>query len=89
MSRTQKPLPNPPDENNRGYMNDLASLVIDEESVTMKNNRDNVVTDGSIILKDTSNNNWYKLKVTGGTLGVTLVTEDSGGLPVTSTNPYV
>ena len=89
MSRTQKPLPNPPDEYNRGYMNDLASLVIDEESVTMKNNRDNVVTVGSIILKDTSNNNWYKLKVTGGTLGVTLVTEDSGGLPVTSTNPYV
>ncbi len=89
MSRTQKPLPNPPDEYNRGYMNDLASLVIDEESVTMKNNRDNVVTGGSIILKDTSNNNWYKLKVTGGTLGVTLVTEDSGGLPVTSTNPYV
>tara|TARA_R100000808_G_scaffold13238_1_gene32319 strand:+ start:646 stop:915 length:270 start_codon:yes stop_codon:yes gene_type:complete len=89
MSRTQKPLPNPPDEYDRGYMNDLASLVIDEESVTMKNNRDNVVTDGSIILKDTSNNNWYKLKVTGGTLGVTLVTEDSTGLPVTSTNPYV
>mgnify|MGYP003110474871 CR=1 FL=1 len=89
MSRTQKPLPNPPDEYNRGYMNDLASLVIDEESVTMKNNRDNVVAGGSIILKDTSNNNWYKLKVTGGTLGVTLVAEDSGGLPVTSTNPYV
>ncbi len=70
-------------------MTDLASLVIDEESVTVKTNRDSVFETGSIILKDTSNNNWYKLKVTSGTLGVTLVTEDSNGRPVTSTNPYV
>ena len=88
MSQTQKPLPNPPNEYTRDYMFDLASLVIDEESVTVKTNRDNVMS-GSIILKDTSNNNWYKLKVTGGTLGVTVVAEDSAGLPVTSTNPYV
>ena len=88
MSQTQKPLPNPPNEYTRDYMFDLASLVIDEESVTVKTNRDNVMS-GSIILKDTSNNNWYKLKVTGGTLGVTVVTEDSAGLPVPSTNPYV
>ncbi len=88
MSQTQKPLPNPPEEYTRSYMFDLASLVVDEESVTVKTNRDNVMS-GSIILKDTSNNNWYKLKVTGGTLGVTLVAEDSSGLPVTSTNPYV
>ncbi len=88
MSQTQKPLPNPPNEYTRDYMFDLASLVVDEESVTVKTNRDNVMS-GSIILKDTSNNNWYKLKVTGGTLGVTLVAEDSAGLPVTSTNPYV
>ena len=88
MSKTQKPLPNPPVEYDRTYMNDLASLVIDEESITMKTNRDSVLDTGSIILKDTSNNNWYKIMVTGGTLGVTLVTEDSNGLPVTSTNPY-
>ena len=69
-------------------MTDLASLVIDEESVTVKTNRDSVIDTGSIILKDTSNSNWYKLKVTGGTLGVTLVTEDAQGKPVTSTNPY-
>ena len=86
--KTQKPLPNPPEEYNRAYMSDLASLVIDEESVTLKTNRDSVIDRGSIILKDTSNNNWYKIKVTGGTLGVTQVTEDSNGLPVTSTNPY-
>lgn len=89
MSQTQKPLPNPPQEYTRDYMFDLASLVIDEESVTLKTNRDNVIETGSIILKDTSNNNYYKLKVTGGTLGVTAVAEDSVGLPVTSTNPYV
>ena len=88
MSQTQKPLPNPPAEYTRDYMFDLASLVIDEESVTVKTNRDNVIS-GAIILKDTSNNNWYKLKVTGGTLGVTLVAEDSTGRPSTSTNPYV
>ena len=88
MSQTQKPLPNPPNEYTRDYMFDLAILVIDEESVPVKTNRDNVMS-GSIILKDTSNNNWYKLKVTGGTLGVTVVAEDSAGLPVTSTNPYV
>tara|TARA_Y100001963_G_C6747918_1_gene432560 strand:- start:1124 stop:1390 length:267 start_codon:yes stop_codon:yes gene_type:complete len=86
--RTQKPLPNPPEEYDRSYMYDLASLVIDEESVTMKTNRDSVIDTGSIILKDTSNNNWYRLTVTGGSLGVTLVTEDSNGLPITSTNPY-
>ena len=87
--KTQNPLPNPPMEYDRAYMTDLASLVIDEESVTLKTNRDSVVDKGSIILKDTSNNNWYKLKVTGGTLGVTQVTEDSNGRPVTSNNPYV
>ena len=86
--KTQKPLPNPPPEYDRVYMTDLASLVIDEESVTVKTNRDSVIDTGSIILKDTSNSNWYKLKVTGGTLGVTLVTEDAQGKPVTSTNPY-
>jgi hypothetical protein len=88
MSQTQKPLPNPPAEYTRDYMFDLASLVIDEESITVKTNRDNVIS-GALILKDTSNNNWYKLKVTGGTLGVTLVAEDSTGRPSTSTNPYV
>ena len=89
MSQTQKPLPNPPEEYSRDYMFDLASLVIDEESITLKTNRDNVVESGAIILKDTSNNNYYKLKVTGGTLGVTVVAEDSTGRPTTSTNPYV
>ncbi len=88
MSQTQRPLPNPPEEYNREYMFDLASLVIDEESITLKTNRDNIVETGALILKDTTNNNYYKLKVTSGTLGVVLVSEDSTGRPTTSTNPY-
>jgi hypothetical protein len=89
MSQTQKPLPNPPDEYDRTYMYDLASLVITEESSTVKVDRDNIFTEsGSIILKDTATNNYYRLKVTSGTLGVTILTEDSKGRPVTSDNPY-
>ena len=89
MSQTQKPLPNPPDEYDRAYMFDLASLVISEEASTAKTDRDNIFTDGSIILKDTANNNYYRLKLTSGTLGVTILAEDSKGRPITSTNPYV
>jgi hypothetical protein len=85
--QTIKSLPNPPEEYKREYMNDLASLVIDEESVTMKTNRDSVVETGAIILKDTANNNYYKIKVTNGTLGVTQVTTVNT-LPITSGNPY-
>ena len=87
MSQTQKPLPNPPNEYNRTYMFDLASLVIAEESKTVKTDRDNIVS-GAIILKDTANDNYYKIKVTNGTIGATLVAEDSSGRPTTSTNPY-
>ena len=87
MSKTQKPLPNPPDEYKREYMFDLASLVIDEESTTLKVDRDNVITSGSIIFKDETNNNFYRLKVAGGSLTLAAVTT-VGGLPVTSKNPY-
>ena len=88
MSQTQKPLPNPPDEYDRTYMFDLASLVIAEESKTVKTDRDNIVS-GALILKDTANSKYYKIKVTNGTLGVTEVTKNSAGKPTTSTNPYV
>ena len=84
--QTIKSLPNPPEEYKREYMNDLASLVIDEESVTMKTNRDSVVETGAIILKDTANNNYYKIKVTNGTLVTQVTTVNT--LPITSGNPY-
>jgi len=86
--RTQKPLPNPPAEYEQEYMYDLASLVIDEEQSTLKIDRDNVITTGSIIFKDETNNLFYRLKVAGGELTVVLV-ETVGNRPVTSKNPYV
>ena len=85
--RTQKPLPNPPAEYEPEYMYDLASLVIDEEQATMKVDRDNVITTGSIIFKDEGNNNFYRLKVNNGSLSIVQVTT-VGNRPVTTTNPY-
>ncbi len=86
--RTQKPLPNPPDEYDRTYMFDLASLVIDEESVSLKTDRDNVLDKGSIILRS-PNGSYFKLVVAdNGTLTATAVTTVDNR-PVTSTNPYV
>lgn len=88
MSQTQKPLPNPPLEYEPNYMYDLASLVVDEEQSTMKVDRDNVITSGAIIFKDETNNNFYRLKMTGGSLTVVQVTT-VGNVPTTSKNPYV
>ena len=86
--RTQKPLPNPPAEYEPEYMYDLASLVIDEAQSTMKVDRDNVITTGSIIFKDEGNNQFYRLKVNNGSLSIVQVTT-VGNRPVTTTNPYV
>ena len=86
--RTQKPLPNPPVEYEQEYMYDLASLVIDEEHSTLKIDRDNVITTGSIIFKDEENNLFYRLKVADGALSIVEV-ETVGNRPVTSQNPYV
>ena len=86
--KTQKPLPNPPIEYDAQYMYDLASLVIDEEASTVKVDRDNVITTGSIIFKDETNNLFYRLKVAGGVLSIIAV-ETVGNRPVTSQNPYV
>ena len=85
--RTQKPLPNPPAEYEPEYMYDLASLVIDEEQSTMKVDRDNVITTGSIIFKDEGNNQFCRLKVNNGSLSIVQVTT-VGNRPVTTTNPY-
>ena len=86
--KTQKPLPNPPIDYDAQYMYDLASLVIDEEASTVKVDRDNVITTGSIIFKDETNNLFYRLKVAGGVLSIIAV-ETVGSRPVTSFNPYV
>ena len=86
--RTQKPLPNPPEEYSKNYMFDLASLVIDEESVSCKTDRDNVLDKGSIVLRS-PNGSYFRIVVAdNGTLSASAVTTVDSR-PVTSTNPYV
>lgn len=87
--RTQKPLPNPPDEYDRTYMFDLASLVIDEESVSLKTDRDNVLDKGSIILRS-PNGYYFKLVVAdNGTLSATAVTTVGSRPVIGGDNPYI
>jgi hypothetical protein len=86
--RTQKPLPNPPEEYSKNYMFDLASLVIDEESVSVKTDRDNVLDKGSIVIRS-PNGSYFRIVVAdNGTLSASAVTTVDSR-PVTSTNPYV
>ena len=86
--RTQKPLPNPPEEYDKTYMFDLASLVIDEESVSVKTDRDNVLDKGSIVIRS-PNGSYFRIVVAdNGTLSASAVTTVDSR-PVTSTNPYV
>jgi len=86
--RTQKPLPNPPDQYEPEYMYDLSSLIIGEEAVTAKVDRDNVFDTGSIVLRS-PNGSYFKIGVSdAGALSATAVTT-VGNRPVTSTNPYV
>ena len=86
--RTQKPLPNPPEEYSKNYMFDLASLVIDEESVSCKTDRDNVLDKGSIVLRSPDGNYFRIVVADNGTLSASAVTTVDSR-PVTSTNPYV
>ena len=74
--------PLPPKEYNSQYQAELTDNLRELEQTCVKVNEDNFIETGSIILKDTSNNNHYKLQVTGGSLTVALVTTEQ------STNPY-
>ena len=74
--------PLPPKEYNSQYQAELTDNLRELEEICVKVNEDNYIETGSIILKDTSNNNHYKLQVTGGSLTVALVTTEQ------STNPY-
>ena len=74
--------PLPPKEYNSQYQAELTDNLRELEETCDKVNEDNFIETGSIILKDTSNNNHYKLQVTGGSLTVALVTTEQ------STNPY-
>jgi len=76
-------LPLPPEEYNSTYQAELTNNLRELEEKCVKLDEDNFVITGGLILKDTSNNSYYKLKVTGGSLGVTEVTKEQ------SSNPYV
>jgi len=67
-------LPLPPKEYDSQYQAELSDNLRELEGKCVKVDEDNYVITGSVILQDTSNNNYYKLKVTGGSLGVTEVT---------------
>ena len=87
--KTQKPLPSPPLQYEPEYMYDLASLIIDEEQSTLKVDRDNVITSGSIIFKDELTDAFYRLKVYNGSLSIVSV-PTVGNVPISSgKNPYV
>ena len=91
--KTQKPLPNPPEQYEPEYMYDLSSLIISEEAITCKTSRDNVFDTGSVILRS-PNGSYFKIVVSNpdasgvGTLSATAVTT-VGNRPITSTNPHV
>jgi len=87
--RTQKPLPNPPLTYTPEYMYDMVSLVIDEESVTAKTDRDNIFEGGSVVLKS-PDGSYFKITVSdAGALSTSSVPTDANNRPVTTDNPYV
>ena len=87
--RAKPTLPNPPELYDPVYMQDLASLVVDESILSAKIDRDNVFEQGALILK-APDGGFHR--ITGnndGTLSTSAGTVDSDGRPTTSGNPYV
>ncbi|MBT4050086.1 MAG: hypothetical protein HOE64_17195 [Nitrospina sp.] len=68
-------------------MFDLASLVIAEESITVKTDRDNVFDKGTLIIRS-PDGNYFKIVVSNaGTLSATAITTVDSR-PITSDNPH-
>jgi hypothetical protein len=87
--RAKPTLPNPPELYDPVYMQDLASLVVDESVLTAKIDRDNVFERGHLILKAPAGG-FHRITVNdAGTLSTSAVTVDADGRPITSGNPYV
>ena len=67
----------------------MQSAIEQTDDLALKTNEDNIIEQGSIILKS-ANGTYYKLQVdNSGTLSTAVVTADSDGNPITSGNPYV
>lgn len=86
--RSQSSLPNPPAVYDDQYMFDLASLSVDTDRRALKHDQDNVIEEGSLILKS-SNGKYWRINVGDtGTLSTTEVPKDSNEVPITASNPY-
>lgn len=82
-------LPDPPLEYEQRHISEMQSAIEQTDDLALKTNEDNIIEQGSIILKS-ANGTYYKLQVNNaGTLSTAVVTADSDGNPITSGNPYV
>lgn len=82
-------LPDPPAQYEQRHISELQQSIEQTELTSLKTNTDNIIEQGSIILKS-ANGSYFKLQVSdAGTLSTAVVTADSDGNPVTSGNPYV
>jgi len=86
--KAQKPLPNPPEEYDKRYMYDLASIVIEDEAISAKTNRDNVFDTGSLIIRQ-PDGDYRKIVVDNSGVLSTEAVETVNFRPVTGKNPYV
>ena len=82
-------LPDPPSQYEQRHISEMQSAIEQTDDLALKTNEDNIIEQGSIILKS-ANGTYYKLQVSdAGTLSTAVVTADSDGNPITSGNPYV
>jgi len=82
-------LPDPPAEYEQRHISEMQNLLEQTDSKALKTNEDNIIEEGTIILKS-ANGSYFKLQVdNSGTLSTASVTTDADGNPVTSGNPYV
>tara|TARA_R100000152_G_C6723151_1_gene148823 strand:+ start:688 stop:891 length:204 start_codon:yes stop_codon:yes gene_type:complete len=67
----------------------MQSAIEQTDDLALKTNEDNIIEQGTLILKS-PNGSYYKLQVdNSGVLSTAAVTVDSDGNPITSGNPYV
>ena len=82
-------LPDPPQDYEQRHLSEIQNTLEETIEYSLKTNEDNIVEQGSIILKS-SGGNYFKLSVSdAGALSAVSVTTDSDGRPITSGNPYV
>ena len=82
-------LPDPPAQYEQRHISELQQSIEQTDLNALKTNTDNIIEQGSIILKS-ANGSYFKLQVdNSGVLSTASVAVDADGNPVTSGNPYV